>query len=568
MKNMTAQEIIQLQADLEGLRSPFQNYWDELAAYMLPAKFAFETKHAEGEKRTYLLYDSTALMAVDDLAHYLSNALTPSHLEWFTLNFRNQELNQRDKAREWVDKVVRRMTQEFDASNFYAQAGEFNRDLPTFGTSAMGADAKYRYVATVKVFDGVSFDTCHMRDLVGMENNYGFVDTTIRTYERSASAWLSEFGADAPECVKKSVEAGKPTEKFKMLHAVYPRDPDDYEDGPGLIDPKKMRYASAWVSVTDKTMVREGGYRELPRTMVRWSTLVDSPYGYGPGMNALPDTRTLNEAKRLELDAYEKNLDPPMKTRHNNVVGDLEFKAGGVTVVRDMDGLARLFEGTNFNLSMVKSDELRLSIKQAFYNDLINTPADVTKQMTAYEVARRMERAQRILGEAIGRIRNEFLDWAVERMFGILMREGQLPEFPTELIQEFGDVRLDVEFRSPLHITQRAQALEQTTMFLSDLSGLAQVMAPQDPSQAPLWDHIDWDMLVKDMAERRNIPAAVIRDEEEVRKIRLARAVERAKAQQLAQAEAASNIIKNVGQGAGEATGQAVARGMEQGRPG
>lgn len=546
MKRMDAAELIALHTRSSQQQTPLHNEWDKLAKYIRPSMSGLISEPQPGEARTQDVYDSTALQAVADLGNYLSAGLTPSASPWLNLTFRQDELNEDNDAVEWLQQCTEIIRAEYLRSNFYPTMGEVYQDLPTFGSAAIQCDGRYDWAGR---FAGLHFEAIWLKEITALADEYGDLTMTFRCYEQTALQWLGKFGKDVGDKVQK-LATERPEEKVKFLHVVYPRNPEDIDQkgvAAGKADGKKMPFASVWVCLLDKRIVRESGYMELPRQFVRWAKASNSIWGYGPGHLALPDIRTLNEAVRLELAAWERSIDRPMKTTPNNIVGNLNVGPGGLTVARDPGKLDVLMDVTDFSLTAVKTDELRTSILRTFFSDLIREPADVKSGTTAYEVAKRIERAQRILGESVGHLQT-MLKWVVERSFQILYREGRLPPVPEGLLES--GAQIDVQYTSPLRQSQEAQGVEQLTLFIGDVAQMAavQVQAGQEPTAL---DWIDWDGAVQELAKRRNAWASAVRSDDEVEQMREERAQAQAQATQLAQAEQAAKTTRDLSAGVG-----------------
>ena len=61
---------------LQSQRSQWESHWQELADYMLPRKADITKKRTQGDKRTELLFDGTAVHAVELLLRELPPLLT------------------------------------------------------------------------------------------------------------------------------------------------------------------------------------------------------------------------------------------------------------------------------------------------------------------------------------------------------------------------------------------------------------------------------------------------------------------------------------------------------------
>jgi hypothetical protein len=551
MKRMTTEQLIGLHTRGEGLQAPMLSLWDELAEYIHPAKVGFTGPKTDGEKRTTKLWDSTGPQANDDLAHYLAAALTPAFSPWLDITFRSEDLASSDAFKEWLEACAEIQRKELSRCNFYEAMGEVYSDLPSFGVGTLQCDERKDRLGK---FDGLNFESVWLRELVLLPDEYGDLTLSFRAYEMSAMQWVSMFGAEVGPKVQEIANT-KPESKVKFLHAVYPRDLEDIDVKgieAGAADPKKMPFASVWINLVDKLTVRESGYLEMPRYTARWARTSGSIWANCPGLMALPDIRTINEAKRLELNAWEKSIDRPMKTGLNNIQGKLDMGAGGLTTCRDPNALMPLYDGTDFNLTAVKVEDLRASILRTFFADLIREPSDVRSGTTAYEVAKRLERAQRILGESVGHLRR-LLRWAVERSFMILYRNGAFPPMPPGLMEAKG--KLDVRYTSPLQVAQQSQGIEQTLLFLGDLSQAAQF-------NPEVFDWVDWDGWTLDAAKRRSVPAVALRDQAAVDEIRDERKARQEQERQAGLAVAGGQVVRDVGAGAGpQAAGALMGQG-------
>jgi len=558
MRRMKAEEIINLSSRAETYLQDSYQLYDELARYILPSRLGFREERTPGQERTKKIYDGTAPQALEDLANFLAAGLTPAASAWLQMNFREEAHNDIDHWVEWLDECVKRLTAELARSNFYESLNELYSDVPTFGIGATEISERRDSAGN---WVSLHFECPWLKDLSYIPDAYGSLTTSFRRYSLAAIQWHEMFEGKAGPTVAACV-VDKPEHPVEFIHAIYPRDESDIDrkgiaERPDKVDSKKLPYASVWVSKADGLIVKESGAFELPRAIVRWGTTSGAWTGYGPGHIALPDIRTVNEAKRLELLAWERNINRPMKTQEANIVGDLDMSAGGLTTVRAIDGTQPLFEATDFQLTSIKVNELQQAILRTFFADLIREPGDAGSAKTAYEVARRVERAQRILGEAVGHLRGH-LRWAVERSFQIMYRAGRLPPMPDDMIEQGPNV--DIRYTSPLQTSQESIALENFQMFLGDLNMMAevQVAAGRDPE---VLDWVDFDGMVREMAKRRAIPAVALRSQEEVEEIREERQERIEEAEAMAQAQAQSEVVQNVGRGAGQGAAMQLVQG-------
>lgn len=510
------EQIIRRCKELKSGRENWENIWDEVGHFVLPTKADFLTERTRGDKRDEDIYDSTAISSNQTLASGLHGALTAPSGRWFSIRYRDDQLNDDDAAIEWLEDSVDRIYKTLEESNFNSEVNELYLDLCCFGTAAMTVETN-----KVENRDSLNFRTVHLSEVAISENVDGVVDTIYRTLKFSARQAKQLFpDENLGETIERALE-NKPDKKFEFIHAVYPREGVEPVDmAPG----KDRPWASCWVQVHDKKLIREDGYYECPWMVPRWSKLSGDVYGFSPAMMARADIRTLNAAKLFELRAWEKNIDPPTLAAYNGIIGDLRLDPGGLTYVRDINGVRPMQNGTQWNVTQIKSAELITNIRRAFFNDQLQLHEG--PNMTATEVRARMELMQQILGPVVGRLQSEFLNPLIQRVFMVMFRAGAFAEPPASLLE--GGNKLDVEYVSPL---ARAQKMDEVFAVERWLGQLAQVMQI-DPT---VMDVVDFSKMGRMLAKRLGVPGEVMRSEEEMEQLKMEREQAAAQQQQMMQ---------------------------------
>ncbi len=224
---------------------------------------------------------------------------------------------------------------------------------------------------------------------------------------------------------------------------------------------------------------------------------------------------------------------------------------------RIQDVIAPFETGSRPEVSQIKEEELRRSIRQIFFVDQILALMEIQKtEMTAFEFAKKIELLFRLLGPVYGRMEFEFLRRIIDISFDIMLAAGDLPDPPDEVFQSSGEI--DVEFQNPIAKAQRAGDVEAITLAVNDLAPLAQLF-PE------IWDGFDPDKLRAHVFQIRGVPAKVARNEEEIEAVREARLKQQQEEQQIEQAQQGSEILKNV---APALKGTQVPLGAAGARPG
>jgi hypothetical protein len=507
---------------MESQRQTWEDHWQDILDYVMPRKAEVSFKRAEGERRTEVLYDSTAITACNLLAASLQGTLTSPSLPWFSIKLRNEDLNQERDVQVWLEDTAKRMYDVFNESNFNTEVHELYLDLVSIGTGALFVEESRKGFEN----EGIHFNTLHIKEYFIAENINGKVDTLYRKYKLTARQAVQEFGED--NVGEKILEASKekPDKKFNFIHAVEPT--VDYERAIGKAA-TKLPFHSCHVCVEDKMKVRTGGYNEFPYLVPRWSKATGEIFGRSPSYNALPDIRTLNKAVEIGLKAWAKAIDPPLLVQDDGVIGRVRMTPGGISVVRNDGAVKPLQIGSNWQITDMKETQLRTSIRQAYYSDQLQLQDG--PQMTATEVQVRYELMQRLLGPTLGRFQSEFLNPLIERTFNIMLRGGGLLPEP-DIIR---DKQIDIEYVGPL---ARSQRMEEA-MAIDRLYELIFNIAQADPN---ILDIVDHDIAIRTRAKLLGVPKTILRSEQDVFAMRQQKAEMAQQQQQMALAQQTSDM--------------------------
>ena len=531
-------------ANLESVRATWEDHWQEILDYVMPRKADVTFVRSKGEKRTEVLYDSTAITANNLLAASLQGTLTSASLPWFHLKLRDTETNQNRDVQLWLEDSAKRMYEIFNESNFNTEVHELYLDLVSIGTGAIFVEEGS------KGFDkeGIHFNCLHIAEYFIQENINGKVDTLYRKYKLTARQAIQEFGEEnVGEKILESVKE-KPDKEFNFIHAVEPT--EDYERAVGKSN-TKLPVHSCHVCTEDKMVVRTGGYNEFPYLVPRWSKATGEIFGRSPSYNALPDIKTLNKAVEIGLKAWAKAIDPPLLVQDDGVIGRVRMTPAGITVVRHDGAVKPLEIGANWQITDMKEGQLRTAIRQAYYSDQLQLQDG--PQMTATEVQVRYELMQRLLGPTLGRFQSEFLNPLIERTFGIMLRAGALLPEP-EVIQ---GQKIDVEYVGPL---ARSQRMEESVA-IDRLYELAVNVVQVDPS---IMDNINHDEAIRLRGDLLGVPKIVLRARDEVEELREQRQQAQMAQQQAEQQQQAAQAALTQGQAMSEMGTPEAQEGMAQ----
>lgn len=482
---MSAKDIESRFRTLTTERSVFLSSWQEVADYIMPRKSMILAEREPGSRGNVVLYDSTAIHANNLLASSLQGAFSTG---WFDVDFVDEELNETESAREWLDECVRRMYIAYGRSNFQSESHETFLDLTALGTGCMLCEER---PLKTRGFNGLRFRTFAIDEYVIDEDGEGMVNTIIRKFKYTARNAVKAFGKKAGKKALDKIMT-KPDEEIEYFHATMPS--EDYD---GYTP--KLPYVSAISTVGDNEMVKIYGQHEFPYITPRWMKYSKEKYGRGPGFDALPDVKTLNKIKQHGLKALSKDLDPPLLGPIG--VGKLTLTPGSLNVLRAdlIDKIKPLLSGARYNVVEMKIDELRQSIKEIFYTDQLQIQKKA--QMTATESNITFELMQRLLGPVFGRLGTEMYEPTTRRVFGLMLRANAFPPAP-EAVRK---AAIEVKYAGPIIKSQRQAEVQAINAWLESITAMASV-------KPDILDVVDFDTVAKGLGRTLGVGEKYIVD--------------------------------------------------------
>ena len=533
-------DIVKRNECLKNERFNYDDRWEAMAPFIAPSRKGIITRFTPGEKQTQGVYDSTSMMAAELMAHFMAGHIINPAQQWATMKMRQPQFNEVDEVREWLEETRDRMLRRFASSSFYAEGPESLIDYGGFGTGALLTEEMPQPSnGVIQGFRGFFFKAQRTGRYVIAEGPSGLVDTLYSENQLTARSAKDQWGEDKlPGNVKKALAEQQMDRQFTFIHAIQPR--AKVELGPGALG---MPWMSAWVEKESKHLVKESGYRIFPWAVYRYHKTPGEVYGRGRGELAWPDTWTLNTAKRMGLEDLALKIKPPVLMAHDSVIGTLRLVPAGPTSVnthgRPIKDVIMPYEtGSHPEISMIKEEELRKSIRQIFFVEQILALMEIQKtEMTAFEFARKIELLFRLLGPVYGRLEWEWLMQMWDVAFDVMLEAGEFSPPPDVLFDSNGEI--DVEFQNPIAKAQRVTDVEAITLALNDLAPMAQVY-PE------IWDGIDPDELRNFVAQTRGVPAKVLRNEQEIVAFRQARQERAEQDIALAQAREVADVAKGV----------------------
>ena len=549
---MDSQTLMQRFGFLVTERSTAEERWDTIRAYIAPYRgefFAVVDSENAVDLESGEIFDGTALQSAQVLASNLHGNLTSAYVQWFALSFRDSKLNDDPDAREWLEECGEAVWRALNESNFSHEIAENYLDLTTFASTFIFAEAGEEPGEII--FQALPLKQCYFE-----EGPSGGISHFYRWLRWTPLQLLEKFGEGSlpPDIADKAKGAQASATKEDVIFCIYPRKGKKRPAGRRLPPARRAWGAKYMLKRSNEMLGKEIGYYEMPVFVSHWAKVSESKWGHGPSHVAIYDVQALNRQEMLTLNALEKVIDPPQKATERGIIGDLDLRASGLTIVRSMDELKPMTFGTEWNVVDMQRDNRRAMIREYYMIsrlDLKESPA-----MTATEVERRWQQMQKLLGPTLGRIQTGLLAPVIETVFMILMRAGRLPEPPGAVMQ---GAELDIEYTGPLPVAQKADVAAAIERELGLAANLAATYGPE------VLDAVDATKALQEHARITAVPAKILRSDLEIRKLRKDREAAAAEAKQMEQLSQGAAAAKDLAGAAAAMPADTGSSGQEAG---
>lgn len=460
---MTPNQICKRVESLSGDRKGVESVWELIERFVLPFRGEFygdqNERSVDWRKRS--IYDSTAVDSAELLSASIHSNLTSLANRWFDLNFEDKELNDNPEYKGWLDNAQDTVWQKLIESNFDLKIGEAYLDLVGFGNTFMSLD--------IDEADGeLLFDAIPINESLFEQDAKGNLLRFYRCVKYTPLQIVEKFNTNDETVMAKMKSAS--TDKMEVIFAVYKRDLSKMKgslDKSSKMTIGKMPYAYKWILKSNKVVLKEGAYYDMPFYFVPWRRTTGSVWGNGPATRSLSNILTLNEIVEQMLEGTAKAIDPPIFTTKKNLLSDVNITRGGLTTVRDLDEFREFVTNARFDIGTKQIEDLKKSIEKSFHIDSLQLKE--SPQMTATEVNVRYDMIQKLLGPTLGRIQVHLLDPIIERIFFSLLREDKLGAMPGDLSKS----KININYVGPLPRAQQYKEAQSIQEFLGVVAELA-----------------------------------------------------------------------------------------------
>ena len=554
-----AEDSIRLFDELRTARATWDDHYQIIGEYVHGTSQEFTEQNEPGERLNEDRHTSAGVFASRSLASALIGMLWPNSAQSMQL-IPSRQVTDNEENKEYFNAVTSRMADDMDdpLANLAVSLDEYMLDNVSFGTSGIG------------VFSGkqslLHYEPWGTSQLYISEGDEGRVETEIKKVVWPLHRVIATFGVDRlSERLRNLWNEGKNVgERVKILHIIKKRLDRDVT-GKSNLD---MPYASVFLELETKHIIKESGFDENPVLVTRFRKLATEQQGRSPGMDALSDILELDYLTERFTVNVDKSGDPPLIVMNDGRFGGgiIDTSAGAINVFDGADRLSNNIDPIRplqtvgeLNTTLTRMEQLRDSIAQHFFLDKLLDFNNQT-EMTASEALLRDRIRAAALGSIFTRQISELFNPLISRTFNLLLKNNRLgviensPEHQQLMAQDEEDILIipseiakkmtqgknvfEIKYFTPaarMLQLQRAEALNQ-------LTGYIQVVQAGAPDAGDL---LDTGKAIKLAAEVAGL-SEIIRPDEDVEAIRDARQEQQTQDMQAQQENLQSDTAKNL----------------------
>jgi hypothetical protein len=471
----SADEILREQGAMETERSAYEAEWRDVAALLLPREAGLLSGTAlsgfNSRPQLERIFDETARQSLQHGCEVFEGEVIPQGGVWQKFRARDDELMKIRRCALWYEALGTRLfaLRNSPYSGFALQTHQSVKSLLGFGNQGMWVD-KLRDARGMPV--GLSYQSEHVGQLYVREDAQGRVVRTHRKFSLTAQQASDKWGEAAPECVRKAMAGPNPSPNstHEYLHVLRPN--RAYE--PERIDVAGKRIAACYLSIADRQVFAEGGYRTMRLTYSRYEKVQTQPYGSGPFMDVLPSVRACQAMMRDLITAIEFMAKPALGAHDDMLDQILMYSPGGVTYGA-IDGrgqklIQQLWDNPDIAPALQLLKDTRDIIKRAGFEDLYIARQELKSHISAAEQILRDQQR----GMLLGPFKRQEVEWFTPQgdvELDLMAEMGMLDDMPPEVVEAGGLFQTDYD--NPL---TRARDAGEAGGFYQMLNGVTPLM--------------------------------------------------------------------------------------------
>jgi hypothetical protein len=515
-----AEALVKELESLKAERADYEGDWERAQQFVSSVVLRFNADEDDSARRYEAPKRITSRPAnfMETLVSGICGYAISPNILWQRLGLEDGKLEKRYGVKDWLEAAEGELYQQFNKGNLYAQVPLYVESAATFGHGII-------FIEDDAVEDRIRCSTMDVRECYLDTNEYDEVDTVFREYQLTIENAAAYFGLDnlAPEIRRNWGNDANLHNQIRILHAVYK---DKNSDGGNVAH--QFPYASVYVDIANKHIIREGGYEDFPYAIFWWKRTSGKKYGIGPALMAVNDIKLFHKTEESRLEVAQLSAKPPMNVP-DKLRGTEDLMPDGRNYYLSNDSvITPIAIGANYPITLEVTRDFEERIKDWFHVDFFLMLQQQSRQMTATEVVELQGEKAAVLSVMINNM-NYGLQRIIQRSVDISFRQGKMPELPAALQQ---GASMKVEFMGVLAQAQKKAHETAGIMNAIQIMGALANVAQAAPGLQEAFDYVDGAQMMIKGFEAAGVSQMIIREEDDVRRIRQARAEAQQQAQE------------------------------------
>lgn len=433
---MNAQRYHELCTSLFNTADKNRSVWERVVNKVMPE--VVEASHLRdydeaGQSRERLC--TRARVDVRKLASAAMSYIFPMGHRWFHYTHwkRPNDKNQRLRDKAWFNSISQDARAELERSNFYSAILKCLLDWASAGTGLILTeldDAKSLLICThvpVGTF-GLAADA------------HNSITAVSRKFLMTPAQLVEEFGYENLSAKMQhdfTDERTRFTRPYEIWHLVTPRySHNGVHRGDEVAEERP--WASVYMPADENHILFEGGYYEMPYTVMRFTSFGSQVYGAAPLLDVEDTIDDLMVAEDVAKIIGQRSAVPSVVVPAD-MADEVDLTAGGRTLVPQPyinAAVPREFAPpSNYQLALDNITRLQEEIDDATFVNVLQIFSNSDRYMTATEVTSREAEKIMTFSSAFTQLQADFRIFA-NRLFALMVRKGfiNLDDAPEDVL--------------------------------------------------------------------------------------------------------------------------------------
>lgn len=481
---------------LRTLSQQWNSYLGDIYEYSMPNRNTF-TNFTPGQKKDNQIFDSTAVIAVNNYVSRIQSLLVKPWTPWFALQ---AGTDIPDEARKDIntelDLVSKTIFNELNYSNFSEQISSSFFDLAaSTGILMIREDTRPGSPSNL-VFESIPLASVMLDTASDGDVKTIFRDIKVPVEQIQAKWPNAELTAELKDTLRDN-----PDTIVDLTEGVlYQEQTMDYN----FVLFEKGNEGNS----QEKSFLIDTVIEESPFIVFRENVTPGETYGRGRLMSVYGDIRSANKIMELTLSAAAMSIAGVYTAVSDGVfnVNTARFKPGSVIPVSSNGAnptLAPLSNASDINVANFELTALRSNINTVLLTMPLGDVNEV-KGRTATEMSIRQNDFLETSMSGFNRLQTELLNKIITKVMFILKKSGKIEDI------EANGKEVKVVYISPIAQMAQDEQLNKTRMFMEMMAAM-----PEQVSNMM----VNYNVIPQDILDQLDLPEKYIRSQEEIAQI-------------------------------------------------